>query len=288
MAEPTQRRPAACRPDGPEEHGPIGYRPMGHGPDGPSPDGPQPEGHKPQGRGPGGGRTEGRAPEGPRPEGRGPEGRSLEGPEPDGREPAGREPDGRRAETRQRILTAAGDLFREHGVDGVGVDAVMKQAGLTHGGFYLHFRSKEALAAEVSQSLLQQAASRWDQISNSPDRDVALERIVRHYLDPGRVASAHCCALTTLGPDVARRSASREAIGGALRGMLDALTRVLPGRKRQKALASLATMVGAVVLSRLADDPALAEAFLDAAADSILPATRSSSRSKLSAGPEAT
>ena len=68
------------------------------------------------------------------------------------------DPTQRRAETRQRILTAAGHLFREHGVDGVGVDAVMKEAGLTHGGFYLHFPSKDALAAEVSQSLLEQAA----------------------------------------------------------------------------------------------------------------------------------
>ena len=71
----------------------------------------------------------------------------------------------RGAETRQRILTAAGHLFREHGIDGVGVDAVMKQAGLTHGGFYLHFPSKDALAAEVSQFLLEKAASRWDDIS---------------------------------------------------------------------------------------------------------------------------
>ena len=61
------------------------------------------------------------------------------------------EPTQRRAETRQRILAAASNLFREHGIDGIGVDAVMKEAGLTHGGFYLHFLSKEALAAEVSQ-----------------------------------------------------------------------------------------------------------------------------------------
>jgi TetR/AcrR family transcriptional repressor of nem operon len=189
-------------------------------------------------------------------------------------EPTQSRSEGRRAETRERILTAAGHLFREHGIDGVGVDAVMREAGLTHGGFYLHFPSKEALAAEVSQSLLEKAAARWDAISRSPDRDAALEQIVRYYLDPPRVASANCCLLTTLGPDVARRSASREAIGGALRGMLDALTRVLPGRKRQKALASLSTLVGAVVLSRLADDKALAEAFLDAAAASILPAGR--------------
>src|SRR5277367_6241127 len=109
------------------------------------------------------------------------------------------DPTQRRAETRQRILTAAGDLFREHGVDGVGVDAVMERAGLTHGGFYLHFASKEALAAEVSQSLLEQAASRWDEISRTSAREAALERIVRHYLDPVRVASARCCPLTTLG-----------------------------------------------------------------------------------------
>ncbi|HEY0422973.1 MAG TPA: helix-turn-helix domain-containing protein [Rhodopila sp.] len=182
------------------------------------------------------------------------------------------EPTSKRAETRHRILTAAGQLFREHGIDGVGVDAVMKEAGLTHGGFYLHFPSKEALAAEVAQSLLSSAAAGWDDISRRPDRAAALERIVRYYLDPDRVASAHCCPLTTLGPDMARRPTSKEAVAGALRGMLDALARVLPGRKRQKALTSLSTMVGAVVLSRLADDPALAEAFLNAAAASILPA----------------
>jgi TetR/AcrR family transcriptional repressor of nem operon len=180
----------------------------------------------------------------------------------------------RRSETRQRILTAAGHLFREHGIDGVGVDAIMKRAGLTHGGFYLHFPSKEALAAEVSQSLLEKAASRWQAISRSDDPDAALARIVRSYLRPDHVALAHGCPLTTLGPDVARRSASKEAVSGALHGMVDALVRVLPGRKRQKALASLSTMVGAVVLARLADDPALAEAFLEAAATSILPATK--------------
>ena len=140
------------------------------------------------------------------------------------------EPTQRRAETRQRILAAAGDLFREHGIDGVGVDAVMKQAGLTHGGFYLHFPSKEALAAEVSQFLLEKAARKWDRISRSPDREAALEAIVRDYLDPERLASAHCCPLTTLGPDVARRPNSRQAVGHALGGMLDALSRCLPGQ----------------------------------------------------------
>ena len=83
-----------------------------------------------------------------------------------------------KADTRQRILEAAGALFREHGIDGVGVDAVMHAAGLTHGGFYLHFASKDALVAEVAEASLARAAARWDRISREPDREAALARIV--------------------------------------------------------------------------------------------------------------
>jgi TetR/AcrR family transcriptional repressor of nem operon len=180
------------------------------------------------------------------------------------------EPVSRRSETRRRILNAAGRLFREHGIDGVGVDAVMKQAGLTHGGFYAHFASKEALAAEVVQTLLEKASRAWDEISRNEDRDAALRQIVASYFSPEKAAPGAGCPLTSLGPDVARRSASRSAIGGALRGMVDALTRVVPGRRRELALASLSTMVGAIVLARLADDPALAQEFLDAARAGVL------------------
>jgi TetR/AcrR family transcriptional repressor of nem operon len=180
------------------------------------------------------------------------------------------EPTPRRAETRQRILAAAGRLFRAQGVDATGVDAVMREAGLTHGGFYLHFPSKEALAAEVAQTLLQTAAEKWDDLSRSADPQTALTQIVQAYLDSDRVASARCCALTTLGADVARRPSSRTAIGGALRRMLEALARCLPGQRRDRAMAILSTMVGAVVLARLADDPTLSDAFLDTARTAVL------------------
>ncbi len=180
----------------------------------------------------------------------------------------------RRSATHQRILDAAGRLFRAHGVDGVGVDAVMKEAGLTHGGFYAHFPSKEALAAEVAQTLLQRAADRWDLISRTDARPAALEKIVRYYLDPASVATGRCCPLTTLGADVARRDSSRSAIRTALDGMIDALSRCLPAglaaRRRQKALAALSTMVGAVVLARMADDAVLSREVLDAATASVL------------------
>lgn len=187
------------------------------------------------------------------------------------------EPTQRRTETHKRILDAAGRLFRQQGIDGVGVDAVMKEAGLTHGGFYLHFDSKEALAAEVTRSLLEQAAGSWNHISRSHDRRSALTRIVTAYLNPGRVSAGLCCPLTTLGSDVARRDASRGAIHTALDGMIEALTRCMPGRRRQRALATLSTLIGAVVLARLAKDPALAQDILDAAAASLLPAERAGS-----------
>ncbi|HET6194729.1 MAG TPA: TetR/AcrR family transcriptional regulator [Acetobacteraceae bacterium] len=173
----------------------------------------------------------------------------------------------RKAETRERILAAAGDLFRAHGVDGVGVDAIMHRAGLTHGGFYAHFPSKEALVAEVSAASLARAAARWERISHETDPATALARIVQSYLDPAHVAAVeHGCVLTTLGPDIARREDARPAITAAIRRMVDALAHCLPERRRRKrALAALSTLVGAVVLARLCDDGQLAEELLAAA-----------------------
>jgi len=89
--------------------------------------------------------------------------------------------------------------------------------------------------------------------------------IVEAYLDPVHIAaSEQGCMLTTLGPEVARRIASRPAITDSIRRMADALARCLPGRGRRDALATLSAMVGAVVLARLSDDPELADELLAA------------------------
>jgi len=171
----------------------------------------------------------------------------------------------RKAETRERILEAAGTLFRSHGIDAVGVDAIMHQAGLSHGGFYGHFASKEALVAEVSAASLARAAARWERIKQEAEPDAALTRIVESYLDPAHIAAAdRGCVLTTLGPDLARRQGSRAAITASIRRMVDVLAGCLPRRRRQSALMALSGMVGAVVLARLSDDPSLAAEFLDA------------------------
>lgn len=176
----------------------------------------------------------------------------------------------RKGETRERIMTAAGDLFRRHGIDAVGVDAIMHAAGLTHGGFYTHFKSKEALVAEVSAATLARSAARWERISREEAPDAALAQIVGGYLDPAHVAATERgCVLTTLGPEVARRRDARPGITASIRRMLDSLTRCLPGRRRQQALEALSAMVGAVVLARLCDDPELADDFLAAARKAV-------------------
>jgi len=178
-----------------------------------------------------------------------------------------------KAETRERIVEAAGRLFRRQGIDAVGVDAVMHAAGLTHGGFYGHFASKEALVAEVAAASLARSAARWQRISEEGPPGQALGRIVDAYLDPAHVANAEGgCVLTTLGAEVARRVEARPAIAASMRAMAGALERCGADGEAD-ALAALSTMVGAVVLARLADSPDLAESIL-AAAKATLSALR--------------
>lgn len=182
-----------------------------------------------------------------------------------------RKTDDQKAVTRQRIIDVAATLFRQHGIDAVGVDAIMHAAGLTHGGFYGHFASKEALAAEVTAAALARSAARWERISREEPPDAALRRIVVPYLDPAHVAEVERgCVLTTLGPEVARRPEARPGIAASVRVMLEALMRCRPAQDRDAAIATLSTMVGAVVLARLADDPAMADEFLMAAKGAVL------------------
>lgn len=173
---------------------------------------------------------------------------------------------------RERILTAAGTLFREHGYDGIGVGDIMRRAGLTHGGFYGHFASKEDLAAEITLRVL--ARDGWlERLTGK--HDPALADVVHSYLstrhrdDPG-----HGCVFAALGSDAARQPKSvRRAFTEGLRIRLDALLALIPGRsaskRRQTALATLATLVGAMVLSRAVDDATLSKDILEAASASL-------------------
>lgn len=174
----------------------------------------------------------------------------------------------RKADTRRRILDAAVALFREHGIDGVGVDAIMRAAGLTHGGFYGHFASKEQLAAEVCGATLGRSAARWEATAADLTPDQARRRIVQGYLRPEAIGQG--CLFPALGPDIARRPDARAEASDALTRMAAVLEATRPPAGPD-GLASLATLVGAVVLARLAADPAQAAAILAAAREAVLP-----------------
>src|SRR5215510_1559374 len=168
---------------------------------------------------------------------------------------------------REKILEAAGALFRERGFDGIGVADIMKSAGLTHGGFYGHFASKDDLAAETTARVL--AKEGWQRLTGnvSPSfRDVVRSYLTQRHRDDAR----HGCLLAALGTDVARQPRSvRRAFTEGLRLHVEALQKLLPGRsaaaRREKAVATMAGLVGALVLSRAVDDPKLSTEILEAA-----------------------
>jgi TetR/AcrR family transcriptional regulator, transcriptional repressor for nem operon len=173
---------------------------------------------------------------------------------------------------RRRILEVAGTLFRQRGFDGAGVADIMKGAGLTHGGFYGHFASKDDLAAEACTRVL--AGDDWAEWL-AGTLNPSLGAVVRGYLAPRhRDDPAHGCLLAALGSDVVRQPrAVRRAITEGVRFRVDALLKLLPCRlaraRRKRALATMAGLVGALILSRAVDDPKLSDEFLDAAATTL-------------------
>jgi TetR/AcrR family transcriptional repressor of nem operon len=178
------------------------------------------------------------------------------------------------AEHRERILAAAAQRFRERGFEGIGVADLMREAGLTHGGFYGHFSSKEDLIAEASARALAQALARWeklvDRASDDPLAAVAGAYLTsRHRDNPGGG-----CVLAALGPDVSRQGpAVRHSVTGYVRSACDLLAKLVPGKskaaRRQKAISTWATLVGAMVIARAVDDRALSQEILDAGLASV-------------------
>jgi len=177
----------------------------------------------------------------------------------------------RAAAHREQVLDAAGTLFRERGYDGVGVADIMKRAGMTHGGFYGHFASKEDLAAEITARILGREA--WlERLTGTPTPSLA--EVVRSYLSPAhRDNAGHGCLFAAVGSDVVRQPRSvRRAFTDGLRLRIKALQSVLPGRaaaNRRQALVTMAGLIGALILARAVDDPALSDEILEVAAGSL-------------------
>ena len=171
------------------------------------------------------------------------------------------------AQNRERIIEVAARLFRERGFDGIGVAELMNFAGLTHGGFYGHFASKEDLMAQACARALEGSLDALHQVAERGGGN-ALSAVASAYLSPAhRDRPGEGCALAALGAEAARHgSPVRGAFTQGVRSQIDMLTRLLPGRskraKRERALAIFASMVGALVLARAVDDAELSEEVL--------------------------
>ncbi len=167
------------------------------------------------------------------------------------------------AENRERILTEAARLFRERGLSGVGVDALAAAAGLTHGGLYSQFGSKDRLAAEALSHAVAGSSAKVERTSS-------LAAYTARYLSADhRDAPGGGCALAALGCEVPRQGpAVRRSFTHGVRRMVTRLASLLPaGPARQHeddALAATATLVGALVLARAVDDPELSDRILAA------------------------
>ena len=162
-------------------------------------------------------------------------------------------------ENRRRILDVAGTLFRDKGFDAVSVAEVMKAAGLTHGGFYGHFDSKDDL---IAQSLAHALAARAGQGDNLRD-------FVDAYLSPRhRDNAADGCPIAGLAAAIRHQpQAARAAMTEGLRSQVDRIGKSLPDMdpadRRRAAIGSWAAMVGALILARAIDDPVLSDEVLE-------------------------
>jgi TetR/AcrR family transcriptional repressor of nem operon len=156
----------------------------------------------------------------------------------------------------------------------------MEAAGMTQGAFYKQFSSKGDLIAEASARALESTTSRWSDAAAASPND-PLGAVIAFYLSKGhRKEKMEGCPIVALGADAARQSAEVKAsFEAGIREHLRVLSRMLSKaekeEKRDKALAILSTMVGALTLSRVVNDPRLAQSFLDAAAESVREAASS-------------
>lgn len=178
------------------------------------------------------------------------------------------------AENRETVINVASRLFRERGFDGIGLKDLMKGAGLTQGAFYKQFASKEDLAAQASRRAMESASRRWSAAAEANPQD-PLAAVIAFYLSMDhRGERMDGCPVVALGSDAARQGSDVKAsFEAGIREYLEKLGSWVGEadgkRPADKGMAILATMVGAMLLSRSVNDPDLARAILDAATDQV-------------------
>lgn len=180
--------------------------------------------------------------------------------------------------THERIVEAGARAIRRCGYDGVGIADIMKQAGLTHGGFYAHFASREAMLAELADHAGAEAIATFLRVTAAVPAEQSMQALLCAYLSNEHVKNPEVgCPIAALGTEMPRQpQAVRRAITRRIKEMIDVVSRQSadwgqPGA-HERALATTATMIGAVVLARAVDEEPLSESMLEAAREHLAPA----------------
>jgi TetR/AcrR family transcriptional repressor of nem operon len=179
-------------------------------------------------------------------------------------------------ETHARIVRKASIRLREKGAHGIGVADLMKEAGLTHGGFYAHFDSRDALVVEAFVYAMDRSLEHWRKLADDTPPEKRLTTIIETYLSPThRDDPGHGCAITSLGAEIARESPkTRRAFANKMDQLIeliaDQIQDMPPKAARKQATSLLATMMGTLVLSRIAGSGELSDEVLQAGKEAAL------------------
>ena len=179
--------------------------------------------------------------------------------------------------THDRIVETAARAIRRSGYGGAGVASIMKEAGLTHGGFYAHFNSRDAMLAEAADRAGTAGMARLARAAAAAPPDKALAAMLRAYLSDEHVRGMETgCAIAALGSEMPRQGPKvRRAATRRIKEMIDLVGRQSsdwgqPGT-HERAMVTVATALGALVLARAVDDPELSVALRRAALHHLTP-----------------
>jgi TetR/AcrR family transcriptional regulator, transcriptional repressor for nem operon len=173
--------------------------------------------------------------------------------------------------THERIVEAAARAIRRSGYNGTGVADIMKAAGLTHGGFYAHFPSREAMLAEAADRAGRKSVEMMERIAATTPPHKALHAMAKAYLSQEHLEDVESgCATAALGSEMPRQAPEvRHAATRRIKEMIDLVSRQMPDWGKpgahERALATVSTLIGALILARAVDDPRLSTALRKAA-----------------------
>ncbi|MDM0041753.1 TetR/AcrR family transcriptional regulator [Variovorax sp. J22G21] len=177
----------------------------------------------------------------------------------------------------ERIVSAAARAIRRSGYDGTGVADIMKEAGLTHGAFYAHFTSREAMLTEAASRACAESAAVAAEVVASVPSEQALPSMLRIYLSREHLEQVEMgCPLAALGSETPRQAPEvRRVTTRHVKEMIDLVARQSPDwgqpGAHERALVTVATMVGTLLLARAVDEPALSDSLCAAALKHLPP-----------------